>query len=139
MAGKHFRRGLLIALAVSAFPVGAWAYFAPRSWYDQFPGFGMTWLPPLGPYNEHFCTDVGAAYLALTLLAVTAAIYVDNGVVVKVAALAWLTFNVLHWTYHLRMLHMYGARDAALTITSLTVVALVSAALLIPARADRKV
>jgi hypothetical protein len=93
----------------------------------------MTWLPQFGPYNEHFCSDVGAAYIALSALAVVAAIYADNRGTVKTAASVWLTFNVLHLAYHLRMLHVYSTRDAALVMTSLSLLALISAALLIPA------
>jgi uncharacterized MAPEG superfamily protein len=93
----------------------------------------MRWLPQFGPYNEHFCSDFGAAYMALTALAVVAAIYVDNSDMVKAAAAVWLTFNVLHLAYHLRMLHVYSTRDAALVMTSLSLLSLISAALLIPA------
>jgi hypothetical protein len=72
----------------------------------------MTWLPQLGSYNEHFCSDVGSAYLALTVLAVMAAIYVDSNSAVKLTAAAWLTFNSSHLAYHARTLQMYGTRDA---------------------------
>jgi hypothetical protein len=96
----------------------------------------MTWLPQLGAYNEHFCSDVGATYLALTALTVMAAIYVDSSGAVKLTAVAWLTFNSLHLAYHLRTLHMYDTRDAVLMTTTLSIVALISAALLIPGQAD---
>lgn len=135
---KPLQRALLIFLAASAFPIGVWAYFAPRPWYDRFPGLGMHWLPPLGPYNEHFCSDVGATYLALTVLAAVAAIYVDSASTVKTAAAAWLTFNVLHLLYHLRMLHVYDTRDAALNAVLLGLLALISAALLVPTRRTRR-
>ncbi len=136
VSGRKSRRTLLIVLAGSAFPIGLWAYFSPRSWYEHFPGFGMTWLPQLGAYNEHFCSDVGATYLALTALTVMAAIYVDSSGAVKLTAVAWLTFNSLHLAYHLRTLHMYDTRDAVLMTTTLSIVALISAALLIPGQAD---
>lgn len=131
---QRLQRVLLIFLAVMAFPIGAWAYFAPRSWYDSFPGLGMRWLPPLGPYNEHFCSDVGAAYLALTVLAAVAAVQVGNVGVVRVAAATWLAFSVFHLAYHLRMLHVYSARDIALNVVALSVPALIAAALLAPRR-----
>jgi len=54
--------------------VGAWALFAPVSWYDSFPGLGLRWLPVLGPYNEHLARDVGAFFLALTALSVGTAL-----------------------------------------------------------------
>lgn len=96
----------------------------------------MRWLPPLGPYNEHFCTDVGSAYLALAVLATAAAIYVGNVGVVRVAAATWLTFSVFHLVFHLRMLHVYDTRDAALNVIALGLPMLISAALLAPRRTD---
>ena len=53
---------LLGILALTGTVTGAWAYFAPRHWYDTFPGMGMSWLPQLGPYNWIPCgVEVGAA------------------------------------------------------------------------------
>jgi hypothetical protein len=50
----------------------------PLHWFNNFPGLGMQWLPVLGPYNEHFAKDVGAAYLALASLSVCALIYLGH-------------------------------------------------------------
>jgi hypothetical protein len=130
-------RILLTVLALTAAATGLWAYLAPRSWYANFPGFGLSWLPQLGPYHEHFCKDTGAMFLALLLLSVAAIALVHNGSLVKVTAGAWLTFNVLHFVYHLSMLHMYNTRDAVLNVISLSSLVLISAALLIPARTSR--
>ena len=109
-------RVLLTVLAFTAAFTGGWAYVAPRSWYESFPGFGLSWLPQLGPYNEHFCKDTGAMFLALLVLSVAAIAYVNNGTLVKITASAWLTFNVLHFVYHMSMLHMYNTRDAVLNV-----------------------
>jgi hypothetical protein len=127
-------RVLLTVLAFTAAFTGGWAYVAPRSWYESFPGFGLSWLPQLGPYNEHFCKDTGAMFLALLVLSVAAIAYVNNGTLVKITASAWLTFNVLHFVYHMSMLHMYNTRDAVLNVIGLSLIVLVSAALLIPTR-----
>jgi hypothetical protein len=95
------QRLLLGYLALTGGVTGVWAYAAPRHWYDTFPGLGMSWLPPLGPYNEHFVKDVGAFYLGLTALSVLATVYVANATLVKVAACAWTVFNALHLILHL--------------------------------------
>ncbi|MHA3021570.1 hypothetical protein ACXPWS_15080 [Mycobacterium sp. BMJ-28] len=131
---RIFDRSALSGLAVVAAVTGGWAYFAPRSWYDTFPGMGMSWLPPLGPYNEHFCKDTGAMFLALFVLSVAAIGWLENRAVVRIVAGAWLTFNVLHWWYHMTMLHMYSARDAVLNAIFLSLMVLASAALLMPSR-----
>jgi tryptophan-rich sensory protein len=136
--GKKLDRVLLTVLGVAAAFTGVWAYGAPRSWYENFPGFGLSWLPQLGPYNEHFCKDTGAMFLALLVLSAAAIVYVDNRTVVKIAAGAWLTFNVLHFAYHMTMLQMYNTRDAVLNVILLSVLVLVSAALLIPDRAMKR-
>jgi hypothetical protein len=52
-------------------------------------------------------------------------------------ARAWLTFNVLHFMYHMSMLQMYNTRDAVLNVVTLSVLVLIPAALLIPLRTSK--
>lgn len=131
-------RVCLLVLTLSGAFVGGWAYFAPLSWYDTFPGMGMRWLPVLGPYNEHLITDVGGMYLALTVLSALTLVYLSNRMLRIVTAASWTTFNLLHLIYHLRMLHMYGPRDAILNVIALGTVLLCSAALALPARVSAR-
>ena len=77
-------------------------------------------------------------YLALLMLSVAAIVSVNNRTVVKIAAGAWLTFNVLHFVYHMTMLQMYNTRDAVLNVIVLSLLVLISAALLIPDRAKKQ-
>lgn len=121
--------------ATSAY-VGVFAYFAPRTWYDTFPGLGLRWLPQLGPYNEHFAKDVGAAYLAFTALSLVALAYARKPGVVPLAGAALLVFNTLHFLYHLTMLHMYEPLDQALNVVSLSLLVVMSIILVIPDRAS---
>lgn len=127
-------RGCLIVLTVMGLGVGGWAYVAPLNWYSTFPGLGMRWLPPLGPYNEHFVKDVGGMYLALAALSALAVYYLSNRAVVVITAISWSIFNALHLIYHIGMLHMYGPRDAALNAVSLSLALVASLLLLVPAR-----
>lgn len=124
----------LIVLTITGLSLGGWAYFAPLSWYDTFPGLGMHWLPVLGPYNEHFVKDVGSLFLGLAVLSALAVYHLRNRAVVVITGAAWSVFNVLHLIYHLGMLHMYGTRDAVLNVVSLGLLLVVSLALLVPAR-----
>lgn len=119
-------------LAVSGYVIGLWAYFAPMHWYNTFPGFGMQWLPVLGPYNEHLIKDVGGMYLALATLAGWTLFRLNNRTLVVVTAVSWSIFNLLHLIFHASMLHMYGTRDAVLNMVALGTVLLCSAALAIP-------
>jgi hypothetical protein len=112
------------------------SYFASRHWYDTFPGFGMQWLPPLGPYNEHFVKDGAALYAGLLLLTAAAVYFAADDLLVVLTATAWTTFNVLHLAYHVTMLHMVPTlTDTFLGVGTLMLLALVSAVLLVPLRA----
>lgn len=113
---------------------GLWAYAAPRHWYDNYPGLGMTWLPQLGPYNEHFAKDVGAMFLALAAVSAVTFVLVANQTLVRVTAAMWLVFNTLHCAYHLSMLQMYNTRDATVNGILLPLAVLAAAALFVPVR-----
>jgi hypothetical protein len=131
------RRVLLLVIAVSAAYVGVWAYFLPGSWYRSFPGLGRHWLPVLGPYNEHLARDVGALYLGLAVLALSAARWAADNRLAAVAGLAWLVFSVPHLAFHLRHLDMYGTADQLLNVVALGFLVVASAALMLPARKRR--
>ena len=60
-------RAALVALAASAALVGLPALFAPRSFYDDFPGL-RHWVDLLPPYNQHLVTDVGGLYLGFAIV-----------------------------------------------------------------------
>lgn len=124
----------LAFIAVTSAYVGFYAYFATASWFVNFPGFGLRWLPQLGPYNEHFAKDVGAFYLAFTALSLVALANVKKPVVVQLAGAALLVFNVLHFAYHLTMLHMYEPRDQVLNVVLLSLLVVVSFILVLPSR-----
>lgn len=128
------RRLLLAVLLLVALLLGVWAYAMPRIWYDTFPGFGMRWVFPFGPYNEHLVKDIGSMYLALAVLTAAAIAFVKSDVTVRITAAAWTTFSALHLIYHLTMPQMYGTRDKVLVVASLVILLLVSGALLLPLR-----
>jgi heme/copper-type cytochrome/quinol oxidase subunit 4 len=128
------RRGILVVLAISTAALGGWAYFGPHSWYATFPGFGRHWLSPDSPYNEHFVKDIGAGFLALTVLSCAALVYVRNDAVVRTVAAVALAFGVLHLIYHVQTLHMYDTQDKVLNMIALVIPVLLAASLFIPVR-----
>lgn len=99
MTHSHWIRIALGFLAVIALQIGVWAVAAPRSFYDNFPGLGRTWVNIDGPYNEHLIRDVGALNLALLVLLIAAAVTLSRQIII-VAALASLTWGVPHLVYH---------------------------------------
>jgi len=119
-------------LAVVSLYTGTWAYFAPTQWYANFPGLGLSWLPQLGPYNEHLAKDAGAMFLALACLTLVALRQAHNTRLVQTTGAVWLVFNVLHFSYHVQHLDMYGTRDQVLNVVFLAALVLLAAVLLVP-------
>ncbi|MCH0539188.1 hypothetical protein I3F58_06385 [Streptomyces sp. MUM 203J] len=129
---KVTRQVALGLFIVSGLYVGVWAYFAPQHWHETFPGFGRSWLPQLGPYNQHLAKDTGAMYLALAVLSVIALRYVRSNPMVQTTGAAWLTFNILHLVYHVQHLHVYDTIDQILNVVLLSAQTIIAAALLVP-------
>ncbi|MFE2848881.1 hypothetical protein ACFXKS_36265 [Streptomyces scopuliridis] len=128
----------LCLLAVVALYTGIWAYFSPAGWYANFPGLGLSWLPQLGPYNEHLAKDAGAMFLALAVLTIITLRSVHNTRLVQTTGAVWLVFNVLHFSYHVQHLDMYNTRDQVLNVVFLAALVLVAALLLVPALPARR-
>jgi hypothetical protein len=130
---KTIQRAILLILAATGAVTGPWAAFAPRSFYDSFPGFGRHWVSVDGPYNEHLVRDVGAIYLALMVLALLAALSMER-IAVVLAAAATLTFGIVHFSYHVQHLDVYDSADAILNVVALGGSVVLAALLLIPPR-----
>jgi AhpD family alkylhydroperoxidase len=91
---------LLWQLALANFVVGAWAGFAPHSWFEHFPLFGRHWLISMGqPYDQHLVTDVGWALMALGFLAAWCAAprRLDP---LRGAGVTLVIFGLPHFVYH---------------------------------------
>ncbi|MEU2288363.1 hypothetical protein ABZ614_41820 [Streptomyces sp. NPDC013178] len=125
------RRTVLGILAVACV-YHVWAYFAPRTWYETFPGIGRGWLLRLGPYNEHLVKDTAALYLAMLVVTLAAWRYVDSNRYVQTVGAAWLAFNVFHLLYHLQHLGMYSTGERVAIVSLLSALTLLSAVLLTP-------
>src|SRR4028118_247910 len=118
MNSKHDRRpagrnGLqigLLLLAVTSISSGLWALFLPRSFYEDFPLPGWDWVSTLGPYNEHLVTDYGAMNLALGVLMVGAAVFLERRLV-QVSLISWLAYAVPHFVFHLGQVHHFSPFD----------------------------
>jgi hypothetical protein len=118
------------ALAAVLAEVGAWAAFAPRSFYDSFPGGGRTWVSADGPYNQHLVRDFGQMNLAFVALLVTAAI-VANRTLVRAVLGAYLIPAVLHFVYHATHTGLYRTTDAVGNLTTLGLAVVIPAALIV--------
>ena len=128
----------LVVLAVQGAILGVWAGFAPRSFYDDFPGLGRTWVSVDGPYNEHLVRDVGWLNLALTVITVWAAVSLVRALVLA-TLVGWLVTSIPHLVYHASNLDGLSAGDGTAEIISLALgPALAAALLVLVARGDRE-
>jgi hypothetical protein len=101
-AGQRAPATVLVGLwvmGIFGLYTGLQQQFLPRVFYDQFPGFGMAWVSPDGPFNEHLMRDLGGANLALTFL-VFLAIARPTAYLVRGVAIATLIAQVPHFVYH---------------------------------------
>lgn len=120
-------RVVLALWAAVSVQLAIWATFAPRSFYDDYPGFGREWVRVDGPYNEHFVRDFGALNLALAVVTIAALVTLSRPMVVAVAV-AWLAWSVPHLVYHLRHLDVFSSGDKVVNVfllASLPVLAVV--------------
>ena len=131
---KIVRNGILrVALAIFALvsvELGLWATFAPRSFFDDFPGLGRHWVRVYGPYNEHLMRDFGALNLALAVVTIAALITLGRPLVIAVA-IAWLAWGVPHLVYHLRHLDMFSTGDKVGNVVTLAAVPVLAVIVLV--------
>ena len=114
-------RILLVVLGIPAAIIGAWAAFAPRSFYEDFPGFGQVWVGPDGPFNEHLVRDVGELNLALAFVTLAAVVWCTP-LLARVIAGAWLVEGIPHLAYHLRHLDPLASDARMSSIAGLVIV-----------------
>lgn len=110
-ANRGAIRFLLLALGIPQASIGLWALLAPRSFYDDFPVGTDGWVNPLGPFDEHLVTDVGALFVALGVLLILAAATLQRTLVLA-AATTWLVFSATHFVWHVLNLEPYDSLEA---------------------------
>jgi hypothetical protein len=123
----------LIILAIQGLGTGLWATIDPRGFYDDFPGLGMSWVAPDGPFNEHLMRDYGALNLALGVLAVCAAVWLTRALVAA-AAIAWIVYSIPHIAYHAFNGQHYDSADHVAIVASLAFTPIIAIVVLWSAR-----
>jgi hypothetical protein len=135
-ASMNYRRWTRIALgylSLLSLEIGLWAQFAPRSFYDHFPGLGRTWIKVDGPYNEHLVRDVGGLNLGLAAVLIIAMITLSRTTIIA-GAVASLLYGVPHLVYHIANTDVLETSDVVISIGGLAVFAVVPVALIVIAR-----
>lgn len=123
----------LIGSIVIAAVVGTWAYFFSEQFYDHFPALLGEWISQDGPYNEHLIRDHGAQYLALGLASVFG-LFWHSQIGYRLLGIAWTTFGVLHFLYHVTHLSHMSVSDQISQIIVLGSAVLLGVGLFIPPR-----
>ena len=121
-AGRSVRRAWiragLLFLAATTLNGSLWALPFPRSFYEDFPLPGRDWVSTLGPYDEHLVRDYGALNLALGILLVATAIFLERRLT-WVALVAWLGYAVPHFLYHTTLVEHFSPFDNLAQLGSL--------------------
>jgi AhpD family alkylhydroperoxidase len=130
MTRDAFRKAALWSVAVPSAITGLWALLAPSSWYENFPGLGLVWLPETGAYNEHFARDYGGALFALAVLLVLLAVAPRTKLAVA-APVAYLVWAVPHLVYHVANLEQLSTGDNVVNLAILAGSVAVPALLLV--------
>jgi alkylhydroperoxidase family enzyme len=95
-------RAGLVSLGIPQLALGIWALVSPSGFYGTFPVVaGQHWLPAYGPYDSHLVTDVGSTFLAIGLLMLFAAWFLERRVV-GIALVVYLAYAIPHFIFHLR-------------------------------------
>jgi hypothetical protein len=127
--GTGKTRALLGVLALGGLVVGAWAQFAPHSFYASFPGGGRAWVAQDGPFNEHLIRDVGGLNLALALVTIAAMVSLGRGLV-RAAGGAWAVYGLPHLVYHAAHLAPLAPVDRVVNVVLLGGIVIAGLALL---------
>jgi hypothetical protein len=123
-------RVCLALLALTTLITGAWALFAPLSFFTTFPAPGHPWVALLPPYNEHLVRDVGAFNLGFALLFIWTTISPERRLL-QAVLWAWLVYAVPHLIYHLNHLMQFALVDQIGQIIALGFVILLPLLLLV--------
>jgi hypothetical protein len=115
--GMLVRVGLGLLALINAW-WGGWARFAPRHFFDTFPGFGHQWTAAYPPYNEHLVTDLGSTFLTLAFLLGAAAV-LDQRAVRWVVLAGVIVFNALHLEFHALHAGLLSGLDLGASLTAL--------------------
>jgi hypothetical protein len=125
MRSARWVRVALGLLGLVSLELGVWAQFAPRSFYDSYPGLSRAWVSIDGPFNEHLVRDVGGLNLALALVLIMAGV-TGSRLLAVAASLAFLTYGVPHVVYHFAHRESLDIVDAVFSVGGLVVLVVIA-------------
>jgi len=125
---ESFKRILATVLGVGGAANGAFMLAAPPLWYDSVPGLAHT-----GPFNAHFVSDIGVAYLVASLALLARAWRPRYWP----AAIAGAAFMIGHAIIHVLDIVSERTGNAGVDIGLVIVPALLAAWAALPSNSER--
>ena len=129
MTYRRWARIALGYLSLVSLEIGVWAQFAPRSFYDHYPGLGRAWVRVDGPYNEHLVRDVGGLNLGLAAVLIIALVTLSRPTIIA-ASVASLLYGIPHLVYHIANHDGLDTGDVAVSLGGLALFAALPIALI---------
>lgn len=126
----------MLFMVAQALLVGAWALFAPRSFFRDFPALGGTWVNALPPYNEHLVRDIGGLNLGFGLLFFAAASTLDV-TLIRTSLGAWLLYAIPHFVFHITNMDRLSAAEKLFQTLALGALIVIPVGLLMATRRRR--
>lgn len=117
--------------------MGLWSFYAPESFFDDFPTSTAQWVSSLGVYNEHLMRDFGSAQVGLGVAALAVAVSRSEAGM-RAVLLGYVGFGSLHLAYHFGTFGVFSAGSAAAQATALATFVAVPTALLIRLRRTKR-
>ena len=125
MAGQRYVKAVVALAAIFQIGTGAWAFFAPESFYDVIATFP--------PYNVHFLHDIGAFLIGIGISLVGALLWRDALFVVVLGGAVAASF---HWVSHILDRDRGGAASDPWTLGVFALLLVVALVLRSPWRGD---
>jgi hypothetical protein len=118
VASNRYVTAVIVLAGVFNVGTGAWAFVAPRSFYDAIATFP--------PYNVHFLHDIGAFLLGIGAALLAALVWRDS---TSVALLGASVAAVVHWVSHVIDRHHGGSASDPWTLGAFALLLVVGLAL----------
>jgi hypothetical protein len=122
------KRGVAALLGFTGATNGFFMLAAPALWYDSVPG-----LPHTGPFNAHFVSDIGVAYLVASAALIVRAWRPRYWP----AAVAGAAFMCGHAIIHVFDIALERTGNAGVDVWLVIVPALLAAWAALPAKSER--
>lgn len=125
-----------VAIGAITLIMGAWAFFFPAGFFNDFPVSGAAWVSTIGEYNEHLMRDFGSAEIGLGLTAIIVGARRSREGIVAVL-LGAVVFGFLHLGYHMGTFGLFDTFSAVSQATALAAFIVIPLVLLWGLRSGR--